>query len=64
MVDCKPYISIPLRVNTINSNSLKSGFQVTAVGMLAILERRMFVLPSVRLSVTVLLSGNNRWTDK
>lgn len=37
-----------------------SGFQVAAVGLLSHFgSKNMFMLPSTRLSVTVLLSGNN-----
>lgn len=42
-----------------------SGFQVAIVGMLSHFgTKNMFVLPSTRLSVTVLLSGNNGRADE
>lgn len=42
-----------------------SGFQVAAVGLLSHFgSKNMFVLPSTRLSVTVLLSGNNGHADE
>lgn len=44
---------------------MTSGFQVAAVGSLSHFgSKNMFVLPSTRLSVTVLLSGNNGHADK
>ena len=44
---------------------MTGGFQVAALGLLGHFgSETVFILPSTRLSVTVLLSGNNGRADK